>query len=207
LIRRIVLWAWRDGVTAAEKLRAKEGLAYIWFASGVDGMDFGEDRALGPEGNYGLAMERDHVDRRSWDVYNDDPQHDRVGSYIDSITEMERTARIDYEHDTPTPARYSIRHVAMYSWTDGVTSNDRRAAQDDVRQLLGGHPAVHSVIVGDDLGWREGHPDWVVEAVFGDADGFQDWQRGEAAARLAARLGPLTVAERGAQIQHRVRAG
>ena len=88
MIRRIVLWAWRDGVTAAEKLRAKEGLAYIWFASGVDGMDFGEDLAIGSASNFGLAMERDHVDRTSWDIYNDDPQHVRVGSYIDFVTRL-----------------------------------------------------------------------------------------------------------------------
>ena len=207
MIRRIVLWAWRDEATAEQKLRAKEGLAYIWFASGVDGMDFGEDLGIGPTTNYGLAMERDHVDRASWDAYNDDPHHDRVGGYIDTITFMERTARIDYDHVGPDGVRGGVRHVAMYTWSDDAARDDRTATQGDVRSRIQGSPGVRAVTIGDDLGWRDGHADWVVEAHFDDVDAFIAYRDGPAARDVAARLASVTVAERQAQIQHRIRMG
>src|SRR5579859_3150650 len=87
VLRRVVLWRWNDRATPEQRLRAKEGLAYISYASRVDAVDFGEDLGLpGGGANYGLALLRDHRDKASWDEYNTDPHHARVGGFIDTIT-------------------------------------------------------------------------------------------------------------------------
>ena len=59
IFRRVVLWRWNDRATPELRLRAKEGLAYISFASRVDAVDFGEDIGFSGQTNYGLALLRE----------------------------------------------------------------------------------------------------------------------------------------------------
>jgi hypothetical protein len=63
------------------------------------------------------------------------------------------------------------------------------------------------VVIGDDLGWRPGHADWVLEAHFDDVEGFGSYHRSPAALAIAARLEGLTAVERTARIQHRILSG
>jgi hypothetical protein len=207
VIRRIVLWAWRDGASAGEKLRAKEGLAYIHFASGVDGMDFGEDLRIGDATNYGLAMERDHVDRGSWDAYNADPHHERVGAYIDSITLMDRTARIDFLHEAPLAPKGSVRHVALFHWSGDATVEERAMAREAVQSAMAAAPTVRTSLIADGLGWRTGHADWMLEAIFDGPDEFVAWRDSPTGREVAQQLASVTVPERIAQVQHYVRSG
>src|SRR5262252_4874615 len=101
VLRRAVLWKWSERATPEHRLRAKEGLAYISYASRVDAVDFGEDLGLSGAANYELALLRDHRDKASWDAYNDDPHHYRVGGFIDTITHEAMTARADYAYRGP----------------------------------------------------------------------------------------------------------
>ena len=121
VIRRIVLWQWNEAATPERRIGAKEGLAYIRYGGHVDMLDFGEDldSGLGPGRRYDLALLRDHVDRAFMDVFVDDPHHFRVGNYIDEITHMESTARVDYLYAGPPATRGAIRHIALYGWREG----------------------------------------------------------------------------------------
>src|SRR5207245_2619091 len=82
------------------------------FASRVDAVDFGEDIGLSGETNYGLALLRDHRDKASWDDYNQDPHHFRVGGFIDAMTREEITARADYLYTGPASVQGRVRPAA-----------------------------------------------------------------------------------------------
>jgi Stress responsive A/B Barrel Domain len=203
MIRRIVLWAWNQDATPEKRLRSKEGLAYIRFAGHVDDLDFGEHlrSGLGRGRAFDLAMARDHVDRASWDAYVDDPHHFRVGNYIDTITHMDLTARIDYLYAGPPSRRGLIRHIGLYRWRDGVGQADR----DRVREALAGVHGEHVVglACGEDLGLGKNHHDWVVEAHVADLSALQAYL----AHPVHRLLDDLTQAEHTAHLQHRMLSG
>jgi hypothetical protein len=209
MIRRVVLWRWRDGVTPEQRLAAKEGLAYVSFGSpSVAAFDFGEDLGLGGGRNYGLVMIRDHADRAAWDLYDVDPHHFRVGAFIDTLTHEELTARADYVCDGRAPDRGSVRHISLWSWRDGVSEAERSAARDGLAEAWARIPGVQALEVAGDLGWAgAGRADLVVEARFAgdrEAAGFlAHTDRAAGEARLEAATDPA----RTARIEHRVRSG
>ncbi len=208
VIRRVVLWRWNERATSEQKLRAKEGLAYIGFASRVDAVDFGEDLGLSGETNYGLALLRDHRDKASWDDYNRDPHHFRVGGFIDTMTREEITARADYLYKGPASVRGRVRHVALYVWRDGVDARRRREARRTLAALRADCDGACALEVAEDLGWaKTGRADLVLEAHFADERGAAEFLAHPAYRRAAARLASLTRGERTAQIQHRMKSG
>jgi hypothetical protein len=198
MIRRIVLWLWNQDATPDKRLRAKEGLAYTRFGGHVDDLDFGEHLggSLGPGRPYDLLMARDHVDRASWDIYVDDPHHFRVGNYIDTITHMDQTARIDYLYIGPPSRRGLIRHVAMYRWRDGVGQAER----DRLAQELAG---LGGLAYGDDLGLGKNHHDWVLEAHVPDAPALQTFLSDP----VHNLLDSLTQPQHTVHLQHRMLSG
>ena len=208
VIRRVVLWRWNERATPEQKLRAKEGLAYISFASRVDAVDFGEDIGLSGETNYGLALLRDHRDKASWDDYNQDAHHYRVGGFIDTMTREEVTARADYLYKGPESVRGRVRHVALYVWRDGVDARRRHDARRTLAALRADCDSVSALEVADDLGWaKTGRADLVIEAHFADDRGAAEFLAHPAYRDAQARLATLTRGERTAQIQHRMKAG
>ena len=208
VIRRVVLWRWNERATSEQKLRAKEGLAYIGFASRVDAVDFGEDLGLSGETNYGLALLRDHRDKASWDDYNRDPHPFRVGGFIDTMTREEITARADCLYKGPASVRGRVRHVALYVWRDGVDARRRREARRTLAALRADCDGACALEVAEDLGWaKTGRADLVLEAHFADERGAAEFLAHPAYRRAAARLASLTRGERTAQIQHRMKSG
>ncbi len=209
VIRRIVLWQWNEAATPERRIGAKEGLAYIRYGGHVDMLDFGEDlgTGLGPGRRFDLALLRDHVDRASWDAYVDDPHHFRVGNYIDEITHMELTARVDYLYAGPPAARGAIRHIALYGWREGVGEADKAWLRDELTGLRTTCPELRSIDVGDDLGLGEGHADWALEAQFEDKDAMRRFFDRPAHLRIAAALESLTDPERTGRLQHRMLSG
>src|SRR6266571_4261275 len=159
VIRRIVLWLWNEDAMPERRLRAKEGLAYIRYAGHVDDLDFGEDlgTGLGPGRPFDLALLRDHVDRASWDTYVDDPHHFRVGNYIDTITRMELTARIDFLYGGPPSRRGMIRHIALYRWRQGVGEPERARLRDALDGLRATCKELRALEFGEDLGLGTNH--------------------------------------------------
>jgi len=207
-IRRVVLWRWADRATDAARLRVKEGLAYISYASPVDAVDFGEDIGISGESNYGLALLRDHLDRQSWDSYNLDPHHYRVGDHIDELTHEELTARADYLYSGPPSVRGRIRHIALHCWRPDIAQSQK----DETCRLLTGLRAECNSLVwlvaAQDLGWAAtGRADIVVEAHFLAESGVREFFEHPAQRDAAALLSSLTIPERTAQLQHYMMRG
>jgi hypothetical protein len=208
LLRRAVLWRWSDRATPEQRLRAKEGLAYIGYASPVDAMDFGEDLGLSGGANFGLALVRDHRNKTSWDAYNRDAHHARVGGFIDTITHEERTARADYHYTGPASVPGRVRHLALYSWNEGVDERRKRDARRALAALRADCAGLLALLVADDLGWaKTGRADLVLEAHFEDTEGAGAFLAHSVYREASALLAALTQAERTARIQHRMKSG
>ena len=208
VLRRVVLWRWNERATPEHRLRAKEGLAYISYASRVDAVDFGEDLDLSGAANYGLALLRDHPDKASWDAYNDDPHHYRVGGFIDTITHEALTARADYVYSGPASVQGRVRHLALYSWREGVDEPSKRDARRTLVASRAACDAVLALEVADDLGWAKmGRADLVLEVHCADESGARGFLAHPAYREAAALLDGLTRRERTAVIQHRMKCG
>jgi hypothetical protein len=208
VIRRCVLWRWRDGIGAEQRLSAKEGLAYTSYVSPVDAVDFGEDLGLGGAANFDLVLLRDHRDKASWDLYDVDATHFRVGGLIDTLTHEDLTARADYIYDGRVARRGEVRHVALYVWREGVVDDARREARRALAALRGEHLSLLALEVADDLGYAgAGRADLVVEAHFACPEDAKSFRASPAVAEADALLERLTEPERTARIEHRVRSG
>lgn len=208
LLRRVVLWRWNERATAEQRLRAKEGLAYVSYASRVDAVDFGQDLGLGGAANYGLALLRDHRDKASWDAYVTDPHHARVGGFIDTITSVETQARADYIYKGPASIQGRVRHLALYFWREGVDERTRRDARRALAALRADCEAIYALEVANDLGWaKAGRADLVLEAHFADEQGAAAFLAHPAYRKAAELLDEITRTEQNAAIQHRMRTG
>lgn len=208
VLRRVVLWRWNERAAPEQRLRAKEGLAYISYASRVDAVDFGEDLGLSGGTNYGLILLRDHRDKASWDDYNRDPHHHRVGGFIDTITHEETTARADYLYKGPASVQGRVRHLALYSWREGIGERSKREVRRALAALRAECDAVQALEVADDLGWAKiGRADLVLEVHCADEGGAKTFLAHPAYREAAALLDGLTRPERTAAIQHRMKSG
>lgn len=209
VIRRIVLWQWNEAATPERRTRAKEGLAYIRYGGHVDALDFGEDVGglAGPGRRFDLALLRDHVDQASWDTYVDDPHHLRVGDYIDQITHMDLTLRVDYLYVGPPSRRGAIRHIGMYGWRAGVAEADKAKLRHALAGLRTAGAELRSIASGDDLGLEPGHVDWVLEAEFDGLDAMRKFFDRPVQRRLADALESLTDPLRTGQLQYRTLSG
>jgi hypothetical protein len=208
VLRRAVLWRWNERATPELRLRAKEGLAYISYASRVDAVDFGEDLGLAGGANYGLALLRDHRDKASWDEYNGDPHHYRVGGFIDTITHEDITARADYLYKGPPSVRGRLRHLALYSWRAGIDERRKQDARRALAALRAECEDIYGLEVADDLGWAKmGRADLVLEVHFADMDRAAAFLAHPAYREVEILLAALTRAERTAAVQHRMKAG
>ncbi|HEV2280886.1 MAG TPA: Dabb family protein [bacterium] len=207
VLRRVVLWRWNERATPEQRLRAKEGLAYVSYASPVHGIDFGEDIGL-TDGNYDLVLLRDHGNRASWDEYTVDPHHYRVGGFIDTITHEEVTARADYLYKGQASVRGRVRHLGLYVWREGIDEPRKRDARRALAALRAECDAIYALEVADDLGWAKmGRADLVLEAHFADESGAAAFLAHPAYREAAELLAGFTRVDRTALIQHRMKTG
>jgi hypothetical protein len=208
IIRRVVVWRWREGATPEQKLAAKEGLAYTRYASPVEAVDFGEDVGLGHGRNYDLTLARDHRDKASWDAYDVDAHHFRVGAFIDTLTHEDLSARADYLYRGPRSRRGRIRHLELHTWRDGISDAEKAGARRAIAGLRADCPSLEALEVADDLGWAgAGRADLVVEAHFADAGAAEAFLAHPATIAAGELLASLTVPGRGAAIEHRMMSG
>lgn len=208
-IRRIVLWRWSPEATAVRRLEVKEGLAYIRYGGLVDDLDYGEDLGIdvGPGEVSDLVLLRDHRDRASWDAYVHDPHHKRVGDAIDAITEVDRTARIDYHYNGPPSRRGLIRHVALYHWRTPPDGAGRQRLLDALKQVPLQTPAPTGLAYGEDLGLGTGHADWAVELYAGSVEAVRTHLSAPAMQAVDAALAAWIDPGRTSRIQHWMLSG
>jgi hypothetical protein len=204
----VVLWRWREAVAPEQRLAAKEGLAYALYASPVEAIDFGEDLGLGRDRNYDLALLRDHRDKASWDAYDVDPTHFRVGAFIDTLTFEELTARADYLYRGPDSEPGWIRHLELHFWRDGVEASEKTDARRALAGLRADCPSLEALEVADDLGWAgAGRADLVVEAHFADTGAAAAFLADPTRLAVGELVASLTVPARSAAIEHRIASG
>jgi len=207
MIRHSVLFAWAGDVPDEAKLRMKEGMAYVGYASNLLDLDFGEDLGIGGPDNFGLILLHDHRSRETWDEYNKDAHHHRVGESIKQYTTPELAARVDWIFEGERPPRHTIRHMSMYLWQDDVTDEQKAEAKAAMAALESSVPTVGSLQVGDDLGWYPPNYHWIVEAIFDDEaalKAYLEHPERTAAEELVRRV---TQPDRTARGEHRVRSG
>ena len=207
MIRHSVLFAWADDVSDEQKLRVKEGLAYVSYASEILDLDFGEDLGIGGPRNFGLILLHDHRERVAWDAYNKDAHHHRVGEFIKTVTRPDVAARVDWPCESPPAPKGAIRHMAMYLWKDETTKEQKEESRNALAALRTSVPSVRSLEVADDLGWYPPNFHLIVEAVFDDIDGFKAFQAHPDQQAATALVDSFTQAERTVEGQHRVRSG
>jgi Stress responsive A/B Barrel Domain len=204
VIRHTALFVWAEGVTAEQKLRAKEGVAYCWFGSDVLTFDFGEDLGVAPA-RHGFSLQHDHQDRASWDAYNENVAHARAGAFLKSLTRPELAARVDWTYDGPSPRRGTVRHLALYRWAEGAGNSERSRALAAVADLRERCPSLRALETGVDLGWYPPNYDWIAEAHFDTVEGLSAFMEHPAQLEAAAALEAATAEL--ARVQYRVLGG
>jgi len=158
--------------------------------------------------NFVFVLLRDHRDKASWDLYDVDATHFRVGGFIDTLTHEDLTARADYLYDGRVARRGEVRHVSLYVWREGVDRDARREAGRALAALRGELPSLLALEVADDLGYAgAGRADLVVEAHFAGPEDAERFRASPAVAEVDALLERLTEPGRTARIEHRVRSG
>ena len=70
-----------------------------------------------------------------------------------------------------------IRHVVVFTWSDGADANRRRAIVEALRGLREDVGEMTSLVVTDDAGLTEGNADSVLIADFPDVEAFRRYQQ------------------------------
>lgn len=65
-----------------------------------------------------------------------------------------------------------FRHVAMFTWTDEATEEQKRAVADRLAELPGRIPQIRAFDIGSDAGVSTGNHDFVLVADFADRDAY-----------------------------------
>jgi hypothetical protein len=206
MIRHTVLFVLTDDATEDQVLRAKEGMAYCYYASEVLTLDLGEDLGLAPT-RFKLALFHDHRDRAAWDKYNENDTHHRVGEWIKAMTQPGEAARVDWVYEGPESRRGAVRHTALYRWAEGIGDDRKAEVRSQLAALSSAVPSIRALMVGDDLGWYPPNYDWIVEAHFDDVDGLREFTEHPAQRAMAAVLEEASQPRGIAQFQHRMLAG
>lgn len=89
-----------------------------------------------------------------------------------------------------------IRHVALFRWSEGTTSDQVADVHAGLEGLPAAVPSIRAYAHGPDLRLGQGRWDYAVIADFDDAEGYADYDAHPAhAAVRSERIAPL-VAER-----------
>ncbi len=192
MLRRTVLYLFRDTATVEERARLLWALSYAGLeCPAVAAADYGDDiaggsqrlldvppwertprfhaRAEGPPSNYDAALHLDFADEEALAAYEAHPAAQEVGSYAASVTVPNVTARLDWRYDgAPRIRRGGYRHVALHVWREGA---DRAAALEAARAL----GAVGESATGAAVGF-----DWILDVELADEEAARSFLASEA---------------------------
>ena len=232
MLRHTVLFMFRDSTTAAEKLIAVKGLAYLAYGChSVRAADFGRDlfggaaplrevkpwkrtpvwharRSGPPWGNYDMALHVDFDDLEGFQAYGICPAHAEVGDYNERVCWDEFTARVDWWLESPPRTdRGGVRHTSCFLWDNGVDDDAKSRARAALLSLGTSVPTVRAAVVGDNVGTSTTGFDLVLDVLFDDLAGARAYFDHPAQQEVAALVAGVTKHEWTARITHTVRSG
>jgi hypothetical protein len=228
VLRRSVLYLYRDLATSDERARLLRALSFVGLECGtVSAGDYGDDiaggskrlvevppwkrtprfhaREEGPPSNYDVALHLDFADEAALAAFEDHPARLAVEEFADSVTVGDLTARVDWRYDGDPPNRRGgYRHSAMFVWRDGVDNPSRSATLEAVRGLAGSG-GVESAIVGESAGGVAADFDWVLDLQFADEQSALAAIAGEGYAEAMKAVARATKHEWTARVTHLMR--
>ncbi|HWE80014.1 MAG TPA: hypothetical protein VG265_00050, partial [Gaiellaceae bacterium] len=152
MLRRSVLYLYRDLATSDERARLLRALSFIGLeCPTVSAGDYGDDvaggstrlaevppwkrtprfhaREEGPPSNYDVALHLDFADEAALAAFEGHPARQRVEAFADGVTVGDLTARVDWRYEGDPPNRRGgYRHSAMFVWRDDADDASRSAA-------------------------------------------------------------------------------
>lgn len=199
MLRHSVIWLLRDTTTPELRTRMLQGLAYLTVECPmVRYGDYGDDifggssRTAGvpdvtrwrdrktPLTSYDVALHLDFDDWAGHDAYSDDPAHEAVSRFNETVSWDDFTARVDWHTDGETSSqRGLIRHTAMFVWADESAPGERKRVLNSVRDLEV-LPGVCAVSVGENVGRLISDYDWIMEVIAADRDAAEGLFTGSA---------------------------
>ena len=207
MLRRTLMLKWQDDVGPDQKLRAKEGLAYLGYACRILAIDFGEDLGISVPTNLDLVVMHDHANRDTLAAFDQDPAHVRFRQYLGSVTRAEATVRVLWEYDGPPSKKGMVRHTAIFRWNEGVSA--ARKAED--WKLLHSQtevmPWLRWFACREDVSGNPANYDWVLEAHFDDVEGCLAYFNHPLHKKVSDLNHSLTQDDITARVQHVMRMG
>jgi len=228
MLRRSVLYLFRDTATSAERARLQRSLAFLGLeCATVSSSDYGDDiaggsrrllevppwkrtprfhaRGEGPPSNYDLALHLGFADAAALAAYEGHPVRQEVARLAASVTVAEVTARVDWldRRESAYP-RGAFRHTALHVWRDEADEGRRARALEAVRSLAG-LPGVAALSLGESASGRAGDFDWILGLELRDESAARALLASEPYAAALAAVAEATKDEWTARLTHLVR--
>jgi hypothetical protein len=230
MLRRSVLYLFRDNASSEERLRLLRYLSFVGLeCAAVSASDYGDDvaggslrlleippwkrtprfhaRAEGPPSNYDAALHLDFDDEAALAAYEADPVAREIAEYANTVTVGELSARVDWRYDGPVPNRRGgFRHSAMHVWRDEADDDLRGRALGAARALATA-PGVEAVAVGESASGRAADFDWILDVRLPDERAALAFLEDEPYSEAAAVVAAATKHEWTARVTHLMRGG
>lgn len=175
MFRNTVMFRWRKDTTPEQTTAMRQRTAHlVSVCPSIMALDFVDNIGTDPD-NYDLAVVVDFDDEAGWVTYHESEAHLQAAAANASICQSDLTARIRHVYEGSPSRRGMVRHIAMYEWADGATSEDRRAIWEGHRRLANTCPAVQALHLAEGRKIREAQAsdfDWVMEAHFAVLEDF-----------------------------------
>jgi hypothetical protein len=224
MLRHSVIWLLRDTTTSELRTRMLQGLAYLTVECPmVRYGDYGDDifggssrNAGGPDmtrwrgrktplTNYDVALHLDFDDWAGHDAYSDDPAHEAVSRFNETVSWDDFTARVDWHTERePSGQRGRIRHTAMLMWAGESTPGERKRVLNSIRDLEF-LPGVCAVSVGENVGRLISDYDWIMEVIMSDREAADGLLTGSAYAHVMQAVAAATKFEWTASVTNVIR--
>jgi hypothetical protein len=205
MFRHTALFLLRPATTAAQRLQMLHGLESLReTCPTVRGLDYGEHILDPSGGSYDVALHLDFDDADGYAAYVADPGHVSVSEFNASVSQAERTARVDWVAERPLPARTGrVHHCSMFVWAEGAS----RLAQEralGAAARLGDSDGVVSAVIAEHAGNDPRASDWILDLELADAAATAALLDTNVYAETVRAIAPAIDAERTATVTHLV---
>lgn len=96
-----------------------------------------------------------------------------------------------------------ITHVAVFTWADGVGSDDVARVRDALTSMAATMPVIRGYELGADAGLVDGNGDFAVVATFDDVDGWRTYDTDPEHVRIKTEvIKPLLASRVALQFEH-----